>query len=435
MNDDLDDLDIQALLVDYHDHIDAPTFSAADDVRRGRQRVVRRRRQVVGGVTLAVATVVVTAFLAAPGDPDGAPDPARPTPTVERTQSVRTWSDIAVDPQEGYGWLVPDGLRSARDEWRDVVVDHLGGSGPTLQDFDPAPHGMAFVRPPVDSIHATYGRLGLIIDDSGLDPLDGCRYVVTVGRLPGGVTSCVDETVVGPHGERGIVAAKQRLCDYNEGGGPTDAECGDYRVVVAVARRDGTIGYVEVDGRGTVDFNPFAPAAMAAAAADPRLTLPVTASEVPADQAVAAVVADLFPAYRVNGADITPPATGHPGLGVTFGRVGRLRVGVEVFPAGEEPVCGRTWLLECVERRVYGADDPTTVYVGAWDEKNWASCCPRNSRADSRVFVHVGRQNTVVVREFMIVRAEEDPISAELDQRMIDLALDPRLQTGAQGTS
>ena len=101
---------------------------------------------------------------------------------------------------------------------------------------------------------------------------------------------------------------------------------------------------------------------------------------------------------------------------------------MSVRPAGDEPTCGRSWLLDCVERRVYGAEDPTTVFVGAWDEEDWADCCPRNSRADSRQFVYVGPRHTVVVWETMVVRADEPPLSAALDQRLIDLALDPRLQ-------
>jgi hypothetical protein len=118
----------------------------------------------------------------------------------------------------------------------------------------------------------------------------------------------------------------------------------------------------------------------------------------------------------------------HPGTGQAWVSLGGTAIGVQVFPAGEDPSCGRTWLLDCVARRVYGADDPTTVFVGAWDEENWAGCCPRNSRADSRVFVYVGPRHTVMVREGMIVKDGEPPMSAELDRRLIDLALDSRLQ-------
>jgi hypothetical protein len=44
------------------------------------------------------------------------------------------------------------------------------------------------------------------------------------------------------------------------------------------------------------------------------------------------------------------------------------------------------------------------------------------------VFVYVGPRHTVVVWESGVVQADEEPLGAELDQRMIDLALDPRLQ-------
>jgi hypothetical protein len=77
---------------------------------------------------------------------------------------------------------------------------------------------------------------------------------------------------------------------------------------------------------------------------------------------------------------------------------------------------------------VYGADDPTTVFVGAWDEEDWADCCPRNSRAYLRQVVYVGPRHTVTVSVSRIVREHEDGIGPELDQRVIDLLLDPRLQ-------
>ena len=92
------------------------------------------------------------------------------------------------------------------------------------------------------------------------------------------------------------------------------------------------------------------------------------------------------------------------------------------------PTCGRRRLVECVERRVFGADDPTTVFVGAWDGEDRTFCCPRELPGRRRGYVYVGPRHTVVVSESMIVRADEEPISADLDQRLIDLALDPRLQ-------
>jgi hypothetical protein len=121
-------------------------------------------------------------------------------------------------------------------------------------------------------------------------------------------------------------------------------------------------------------------------------------------------------------------ALDHTGYAQAWGRLGRVGLSVTVRPAGGDPSCGRNYLLDCVERRVFGADDPTTVFVGAWDEEDWADCCPKNSRADSRQFVYVGPRHTVVVSESMVVKAGADPLSAELDRRLIDLALDPRLQ-------
>ena len=105
-----------------------------------------------------------------------------------------------------------------------------------------------------------------------------------------------------------------------------------------------------------------------------------------------------------------------------------MGLGVQAWPAGGSPECGRSRLSECVERRVFGADDPTTVFVGTWDEEGWASCCPKNSRADLRQLVYVGPRHTVVVWEYLVVTAHAKPLGAVLDQRLIDLALDHRRQ-------
>jgi hypothetical protein len=87
-----DELDVLTRLVDYHDHIAAPTVPVADDVHRGRRRLARRRTLAAGGVALAVAGIVLTASLVTGRDPDGAPDPARtPTPTPTETHT-------AIDP-------------------------------------------------------------------------------------------------------------------------------------------------------------------------------------------------------------------------------------------------------------------------------------------------------------------------------------------------
>ena len=64
-----DDFDVLTRLTDYHDHIAAPTVHVADDVRRGRRRVARRRTLAAGGVALAVAGIVLTASLVTRSDP------------------------------------------------------------------------------------------------------------------------------------------------------------------------------------------------------------------------------------------------------------------------------------------------------------------------------------------------------------------------------
>jgi hypothetical protein len=149
-------------------------------------------------------------------------------------------------------------------------------------------------------------------------------------------------------------------------------------------------------------------------------------SGVPSNQLAASVVSDHFPDWRARPGASAP--ADQPGYANAAGRLGRTGLGMSVWPAGGSPVCGRSWLVDCVERRVYGADDPTTVFVGAWEEHDWADCCPRNSRAFSRQFVYVGPRHTVAVGVTRIVRGHEDGIGAELDQRVIELLLDPRLQ-------
>jgi hypothetical protein len=430
-----DELEVLSRLVDYHDHIAPPVVPIVDDVRRGRRRVRRNRGIMTGAVAVSVAGVVMTASLITGGDRDAGPAPAvpsptpvTPSPTPAKSQSPQTWVDTTVATHDGYGWDVPDPLQAARNAWFAVAVDHLD---PTGEHFDPrdktsSPFVDQFTWREEGSLYPVSGRMGLIVDRGELDPFDGCRYLMAGPEPSNGSVSCSAERFAGQGGERARISRWGRRCGAYEGGGPAPAICGDYRVAVAVERRDGLIGYVVVDGRGTPDFIPFTPAAMAAAAADPRLTLPESAFAVPSDQAVESVMVDHFPGYRAGAQDAF--ATEHPGYAQAWGSLGRLGLNVTVRPAGGTPTCGRSWLTECVERRVFGADDPTTVFVGAWDEEDWASCCPKNSRATSRVFVYVGPRHTVVVGESLVVKADEEAVGAELDQRVIDLLLDPRLQ-------
>jgi hypothetical protein len=86
------ELDVLTRLVDYHDHIAPPTFSVADDVRRGRRRLARRRTLAAGGVALAVVGIALASSLVTGGDPDRAREPAHtPTPTPTEKHS-------AIDP-------------------------------------------------------------------------------------------------------------------------------------------------------------------------------------------------------------------------------------------------------------------------------------------------------------------------------------------------
>ena len=374
-----------------------------------------------------------------PGKPENAaattpigPTPA-PTPTP-RSQSPQTWIDTPLIPHDGYGWDVPDPLEAARSAWFAVAADHLD---PTGQHFEPqGEEGSMFTWQTDGSLYSVQGRTGVVVDRDQLNPFDGCRYLLEGTAPSNGTESCRDERLGGPDGERAKISRYQRLCGSwdpgragdtaRPGPGSTYATCGDFRVAVAVKRRDGRIGYLVVNGRGTPDDNPFTPEAMAAVAADPLLTLPNDVSGVPSNQAAASVVSDHFPDW-LDQPGTSGPAD-QPGYANVGGRLGRNLLIMSLWPAGGSPRCGRSWLVHCVERRVYGTDDPTTVFVGAWDEQDWADCCPRNSRVFTRQFVHVGPRHTVVVGVTRILRRHEDGIGGELDQRVIDLLLDPRLQ-------
>jgi hypothetical protein len=423
---------------------DVPLYGNLDRAIEEAERDRRHRSDTVVGLAAAAAVLAVIAgIVAVSRDADTAPPvspsptPVSPSPTPERSQSAQTWVDTVVAAHDGYGWDVPDPLQAARRAWFAAAADHLD---PTGEHFDPrdknsGPYGDLFTWREAGSLYPVSGEMGLSLDRGGLDPFDGCRYLTAGPEPSNGTVSCSADRFAGPGGERARISRYQRLCsswdpgregdDARPGPGSTYATCGDFRVAVAVERHDGLIGHVVVNGRGTPDLNPFTRAAMAAAAADPRLSLPETVFSVPSNHAVEAVVMDHFPAYRD---DETSSVTDLPGYASVWGKLGRLGLSVRVSLAGETPACGRSWLTECLERRVFGADDPTTVFVGAWDEDDWADCCPRNSRATSRAFVYVGPRHTVFVSESLIVKADEEAVGPALDQRVIDLLLDPRLQ-------
>ena len=424
-----DDLDVLSRLVEYHDHIAPPKVPVADDVLRGRRRVRRNRTIATGAMAAGVAGVVLAASLVT-GMDRSLPEPADPTPTP--TPSAQTWVDTVVDPAAGYGWRVPDPQQEAKRAWFTIASDHLDPTGKHLDprgtvtgDLD-----QQFTWREPGSLYTTEGRLGLIVDRGGLDPTDGCRYL-TDGAGTGDGESCRTERLAGPHGERARVARYQRLCTSwdadSAAPGVIYETCGDFGAVVTVRRQDGRIGYLEVRGRGTTAYNPFDAATMVAAVTDRRLRLPASAFDVLSDRALRSVVVEHFPEYE-PGPD---PTTTEPlGYARAWGRLGPEVLGVQVRSAGEAPTCGRRWLVECVQRKVVG--DDATVYVGAWDEGDSAGCCPQGSRTTSREFVYVGPRHTVIVRESLVVRTGEDGLGTDLDRRVIDFLLDPRLQQEAR---
>lgn len=416
---------------------DVPVYGDLDRAIEQAARERRRRHGATAGLAAAAAVLVVIAGILAgtrgtetapPVSPTPTPD--TPGPTREKSQSPSTWVDTALTPgHDGADWEVPDPLAAARSTWFTIVLDHLDpGRDRQLTPRPSAFWDVGFARLGPGSEQAM-GAIGLMAD-RGAGSLfgDGCRFYADTawaydlhGRPHPSTAqvSCRTERFAGPHGEHAEHVAWGRRC----GSYAPFEMCGDYKVAVAVARRDGRIGYVQVDGMGTPDANPFPRAAMAAAAADARLTLPEEAYAVPLDADVGSVVQDHFPGYRDDG--LGRPAD-HPGFASAYSRHGRLFLSVTVRPAGRDPSCGRLWLLDCAERRVFGADDPTTVWVGTWDEVNWGA--PKGSRLSRREFVYVGPRHSVVVRESMVVLPGEKSVGPQRDKRVIDLLLDPRLQ-------
>jgi hypothetical protein len=175
-----------------------------------------------------------------------------------KTQSPETWVDTAVTTHDGYGWDVPDPLKAARDAWFAVVAERLDPTGEHLKPLDFGQRA-AFEWSDEGSEYSTSGEIGLMVD-RGEGSLfdDGCRFLGTPPPS-NGQASCSTQRFAGPGGERARISREGRRCGVYEGGGPAPAICGDYSVAVAVERRDGLIGYLIVDGRGTPDFNPFAP--------------------------------------------------------------------------------------------------------------------------------------------------------------------------------
>jgi len=397
---------------------DIPVYGDLDRAIERADQERRHRHGMVAGLAAAAAVVaVIVGVLAVTRDTDTAPPISpSPSPTPTKVQGPETWMDATMTPVEGRGWVVPNPLDAVRDGWFQIVADHVHPS-PLHTEWTSELPGEGFELS--GEGFSTGGTIG-VMDADGAEGLlaDGCAYLHPISGDHRN-ESCRTERIVGPHGERVHLTSFQSLCTTwdadSAAPGVFFKNCGDYDVTVVAERDDGRIGYVVVQGRDYVEAMPFALTDLAAAAADPRLALPDAAYEVPSAQAAAAVVSDHFPRYQDDYSFRSPGWTG------VSGKLGRLGLSLDVWPAGGTPTCGRSLLIECVERRVYGADDQTTVYVGAWDVDDW-DCCHVHQ------FMYVGPRHTVVVGVSSTVEAGEDTHGADLDQRLIDLALDPRLQ-------
>ena len=413
---------------------DVPVYGDLDRAIEEADRERRHRYGVVAALAAAAAVVVVIAGIVAVSRDTGtappvtpSPTPATPSPPPAKSQSPRTWVDTAMTPTKGNGWVVPNPLDAVRDGWFRIVADHLHPS-PRHAEWGQG----AFELPGEGSLYSAGGEIGVMEarDAEGL-LANGCAYLHPTPN-PDRDESCHTKHTRGPHGEPVHVTSFQSLCTTwdadSAAPGVYYKNCGDYDVTVVVERNDGRTGYIDVQGRDYVEAMPFALADLVAAAADPRLALPDAAYDVPSHQTVASVVADHLPTWRADGDHQVVPLP-ELGYATASGKLAPFSVGVVVRPAGGAPTCGEDpWTRSCTERRVYGADDPTIVYVHARDDDEWADCCPRNTRAVSRTFVYVGPRHTVVVSESRLIPDGERTIGAELDQALIDLALDPRLQ-------
>lgn len=407
---------------------DVPTYGDLDGAIRKVEQERRPRYAAVACLAAAAVVAVILGVLSVTRDTDTAPPISpSPSPAPSKTQSPQTWVDTAMSPSKGNGWVVPNPLDAVRDGRFRIVADHLHPS-PRSAERGPG----AFALPGEASLHPVDGEIGVMESSSAEGLLaNGCAYLHPTPN-PDRDESCHTNQTRGPNGEPVHVISFQSLCTSwdadSAAPGVYYKNCGDYNVTVVVERDDGRIGYVDVQGRDYVRAMPIPLADLVAAAADPTLALPDAAYDVPSSQTVASVVSDHFPTWRArDDRQVTPLR--EVGYASVWGKLAPFTVGVVVHPAGGAPVCGEDpWTRSCTERRVYGADDPTIVYVHARDDDEWADCCPRNTRAVSRTYVYVGPRHTVVISESRLIPDGERTIGAELDQAMIDLALDPRLQ-------
>jgi hypothetical protein len=119
-----DDLDVLTRLIDYHDHITAPEIPLAEDLRRGRRRVARRRAMAVGGVAAAAAAVVLTASLITRTGTDNEPPQPAPSPTETPTDETTPTTATVDLPANGRLVRAEEEFASAIEPCTIVTADY-----------------------------------------------------------------------------------------------------------------------------------------------------------------------------------------------------------------------------------------------------------------------------------------------------------------------
>lgn len=317
------------------------------------------------------------------GQPSSSPEPETPGRKPAKAQSPATWVDTRLakkrGPETPASWVFLDPLGTLRDAWSDVVAEHLE---PSVGELHLSRQG--WLSSPMDWRGEASGTFGILVDDGdGRLVGHGCRLALWRWRYS--LSHCREHRLEGPRGEDAWIMEMPG------------------RALVLVERARGAFGYVEAHWERGRDA-PVPLDDMVAAAADPRITLPAKAFGVPRNSTVAAVVHDHVP-------NLVPDlvAVSELGIGEILAPGPFPWFGVRVVPAGPKPPCAREGPSYCIARQVYGAGDPTTVYLAG-------------SKKSASGLVYVGPRNTVRV---YISDIDAD---ARLQKRLIDLVLDPRLQ-------
>lgn len=381
----------------------------------------RQRTGLIAVVTAVVLAAGAAVAVIGSDDGEGSPHQAagQPSGPPERkpakTQSPATWVDIELEPgPSARGWHISDPLEPARQEWYDVVAAHLAPAG----ELHRGPGGTFHWR--LESGHGQQTRVGfgLLVDVADDEVLErACplmAWSTTTER-----SGCRQQPFRTPDGhDAWIIRPRPPEPGSRYCGSP---ECADHAAMVLVERADGTLGWVMAFRHEAFGDPPYPIDLMAQAAADPRFTLPASASGVPRDSTVTAVAREHFenlqpdPESRLStwGYGFTRGLVRATAWGRNTSAVDERLLAVAVHPAGRLPRCGRDGLDTCVARQVYGSEDPTTVYVGRWCDEFW--CLTH--------LVYVGPRNTVWVGAGS--RLSGLP---RQQQQLIDLVLDPRLQ-------